>query len=428
MSTFLFEKEVDQSLLKAGLTIPVSMHEKIQAAIGVQLSKGQRTGITVLLDGDTYEAVLTNINFSAPNAGRAVFQIRYAEGSALCQKLKSLFSYIDFADPNSPKGIIEVLSNDDRTLEFRVKNSLKEAFLKYIGPEDSLAGYQRSYKLVFYKVFFARVLANLDTTCDAISSDFQQYYIERKNAGLLPDVDADDVIANIEASTTAQVLSLILRNPFNAISSHGFMMKESGDGDRFVLNPQLKDELLLTDIQAIIRLVNQKLERYYSSIDAASARGGSMREVIEKMLNDYVPAKSEPFTGHPLGAFFRNDIPRILYDTGLVDSNDYLITGSVGQGNWAMVPWVCIFDRSITTSATRGVYIVYLLEKNGNSLYLTFNQGCTEIRNSHSKRETIRIMREKAAEIVRKIDSHGFRTDEAINLGDGLTDLGELYQ
>ena len=428
MSSFLFQKEVDQSLLKSGLTIPVNMHGKIQEAIGVQLSKGQRANITIRLDEKKYDAVLTNVNFSEAYSGRVVFQIRYAEGSALCQKLKSLFSYIDFADPNSPKGIIEVLSNDDRTLEFRVKNSLKEAFLKYIGPEDSLAGYQRSYKLVFYKVFFARVLANLDTTCDAISSDFQQYYIERKNAGLLPDVDADDVIANIEASTTAQVLSLILRNPFNAISSHGFMMKESGDGDRFVLNPQLKDELLLTDIQAIIRLVNQKLERYYSSIDAASARGGNMREVIEKMLNDYVPAKSEPFTGHPLGAFFRNDIPRILYDTGLVDSNDYLITGSVGQGNWAMVPWVCIFDRSITTSATRGVYIVYLLEKDGNSLYLTFNQGCTEIRNSHSKRETIRIMREKAAEIVRKIDSRGFLTDEAINLGDGLTDLGELYQ
>ena len=37
-------------------------------------------------------------------------------------------------------------------------------------------------------------------------------------------------------------------------------------------------------------------------------------------------------------------------------------------------------------------------------------------------------MREKAAEIVSNIDSRGFLTDEAINLGDGLTDLGELYQ
>ncbi|MCR5090777.1 MAG: DUF3578 domain-containing protein [Oscillospiraceae bacterium] len=170
------------------------------------------------------------------------------------------------------------------------------------------------------------------------------------------------------------------------------------------------------------------IERYYSSIDAADSRSGNMREVIAKMLNDYVPAKSESFAGHPLGDYFRNSIPQSIYYTGIVDSEKYLVTGSVGQGNWAMVPWVCVFDRSITTSATKGVYIVYLLEKSGNSLYLTFNQGCTEIRHSHTKRETISIMREKAAAIAKIIDSRGFCTDEAINLGDGLTELGELYQ
>ena len=45
MSDFLFEKEVDQSLLKAGLTIPVNMHGKIQEAVGVQLSRGQKAGL-----------------------------------------------------------------------------------------------------------------------------------------------------------------------------------------------------------------------------------------------------------------------------------------------------------------------------------------------------------------------------------------------
>ena len=153
-----------------------------------------------------------------------------------------------------------------------------------------------------------------------------------------------------------------------------------------------------------------------------------MKEIIEKILNEYVQAKKEPFTGHALGSFFRNDIPRELYNTGLVDSKRYLIAGSVGQGNWAMVPWVCIFDRNIRTSATKGVYIVYLLERNGESLYLTFNQGCTEIRNSHSKRETIEIMRRKASEVVSRINDRGFLTDEKINLGEGLTELGELYQ
>ena len=89
------------------------------------------------------------------------------------------------------------------------------------------------------------------------------------------------------------------------------------------------------------------------------------------------------------GSFVRSEIPRILYSTDIVDPDKYLITGSVGQGNWATVPWVCIFDRLITTTAQKGVYIVYLLSKDTNTLYLTFNQGCTELRRTHKKQEAI---------------------------------------
>lgn len=153
-----------------------------------------------------------------------------------------------------------------------------------------------------------------------------------------------------------------------------------------------------------------------------------MKDIIEKILNEYIAAKKQTFAGHAMGTFFRNQIPNAIYQTGIVDSKTHLITGSVGQGNWATVPWVCIFDRTITTSATKGVYIVYLLAKDGKTLYLTFNQGCTEIRQSNSKSNTIRIMRQKAAEIVSKIDSRGFASDDRIDLGLGLTELAELYQ
>ena len=427
MSRFLFDKEVDQSLLKAGLTVPVNMHEKIQDAVGVRLSKGERVDIKILFEGSLYDAVLTNIKFREEYDSRVVFQIRYSEGSPLCQKLKSCFPPEDDSASSNKKRYIEIFANEDKTLEFKVKNEDKEAFFRFIGPADSLAGYQRSYKLVFYKVFFSRLIDDKGTSCEDIATDFRQFYVERKSAGLTPDVNVDPVIENVENSTTAQVLNLILRNPFNAISGHGFVLKETSGNERFVLSPDLKSQLTKTDYQTIIDLVEKKLELYYSNIDGLKG-GSNMREIVEKMLNDYVPAKSEVFAGHPLGAYFRNDIPRKIYATGIVDQNDYLITGSVGQGNWAMVPWVCIFDRTITTSATKGVYIVYLLEKSGKSLYLTFNQGCTEIRNTHTKRETIRIMREKAQEIISRIDARGFCTDEDISLGSGLTDLGELYQ
>ncbi len=108
-----------------------------------------------------------------------------------------------------------------------------------------------------------------------------------------------------------------------------------------------------------------------------------MREIIEKILNEYVPAKNHPISGDPLGEYFRSKIPRMIYGTGIVDEHDYKITGSVGRGEWANVPWIGIFDRRITTSATKGVYIVYLLEKNGRSLYLTFMQTTHKVLPGH---------------------------------------------
>ena len=73
-------------------------------------------------------------------------------------------------------------------------------------------------------------------------------------------------------------------------------------------------------------------------------KGLAMREAIEKLMRGYSTAKKETFANNPFGEFVRKDIPTLFYKTGLIDKDKYLITGSVGQGNWAMVPWICIFD------------------------------------------------------------------------------------
>ena len=57
----------------------------------------------------------------------------------------------------------------------------------------------------------------------------------------------------------------------------------------------------------------------------------------------------------------------------------YLVTGSPGQGNWAVTPWVSVFERSITTTAQRGFYVVYLFRGDGAAVYLSLNQGTTEV-------------------------------------------------
>lgn len=149
---------------------------------------------------------------------------------------------------------------------------------------------------------------------------------------------------------------------------------------------------------------------------------------VSFFLDKYIPAKKQLFKGNPVGSFIRKEIPSLFYSANIIDKQKFLIKGSVGQTQWADVAWLGIFNKQITTTATKGIYIVYLLSKDGNSLYLTFNQGCTDIRDKHSKRDTIDIMRKKADELINRIDSRGFFSDTNISLGNGLTELAELYQ
>ena len=153
-----------------------------------------------------------------------------------------------------------------------------------------------------------------------------------------------------------------------------------------------------------------------------------MRNEIDRFLSGFIEAKREAFGGNDFGKFVRNDIPKAIIDTGLVNNKEYIVSGSVGTGNWAMIPWVGIFYKKITTSATKGVYIAYLLSKDGKRLYLTFNQGCTDISERHTRKETIEIIRSKAREIRKRIAPRNFIAEENIDLGDNLKGLGEFYQ
>ncbi len=57
---------------------------------------------------------------------------------------------------------------------------------------------------------------------------------------------------------------------------------------------------------------------------------------------------------------------------------NFKVQGSVGQGNWAKIPWIAIMDTRITTSTQLGEYIVYLFSEDMSSVYLTLAQGVTE--------------------------------------------------
>lgn len=104
----------------------------------------------------------------------------------------------------------------------------------------------------------------------------------------------------------------------------------------------------------------------------------NLREKFLTVMNEYLEAKRESFAGHKLGSFVRNEMTTEITRLPFVDYNQYIVTGSVGQGNWAAVPWLAIMNKDITTSTQRGYYIVYLFSEDMKRLYLTMAQGVTE--------------------------------------------------
>ena len=127
---------------------------------------------------------------------------------------------------------------------------VKIAFLSYLGPEDSLAGYQRSYKLVLFKSIFELLKAGQAISVSRVAEVFRKYYLDRKSAGLPADKDADKRISDIEQSDLRDIWLLISMNPYAAISKHGFL-KIKGDGLNGMLVLQ-KGIDTLTDEETVI--------------------------------------------------------------------------------------------------------------------------------------------------------------------------------
>jgi len=87
-------KKVNQSLLIAGITLPVASYSSIKNCLGIdKLDKGDREIVTVVLNGKEYPATITNVNHSEKYANRTVIQLLYANSSDIAQALQGVFKY-----------------------------------------------------------------------------------------------------------------------------------------------------------------------------------------------------------------------------------------------------------------------------------------------------------------------------------------------
>lgn len=100
-----------------------------------------------------------------------------------------------------------------------------------------------------------------------------------------------------------------------------------------------------------------------------------LSKIIAEAAIQYPESKNGSFSGAKIGQVIRNEIPEAIRNK--LSLTDYVVKGSIGNGQFASIPWIAIMDSDITTSTTQGIYIVFLFSSDGKRIYLTLNQGVT---------------------------------------------------
>jgi 5-methylcytosine-specific restriction protein A len=126
----------------------------------------------------------------------------------------------------------------------------------------------------------------------------------------------------------------------------------------------------------------------------------ALRESLLRVLTEYPKAKAAALEAHPLAQFIRGEAPPSLSEALGEFADGLIVHGSPGQGNWAVTPWLAVFDPAITTSAIRGYYVVYLFHAELPIVHLSLNQGTTAVREEFNSKA--REVLKDRAELMRK--------------------------
>ena len=148
-------------------------------------------------------------------------------------------------------------------------------------------------------------------------------------------------------------------------------------------------------------------------------------KILKEPIEQYLKTKSLLFKNNSLAGKFRKEFPEIIKEI-LIDKNRYKIDGSAGKGRWTECPWIAIFDILITDSAQRGFYPVFLFKSDMSGVYLSLNQGVTEVVKDY-KRSAKSVLRLRAENYRAKIEIKDDTFLSEINLNSNI-DNAKKYE
>ena len=134
----------------------------------------------------------------------------------------------------------------------------------------------------------------------------------------------------------------------------------------------------------------------------------ALRESLEKIMFQYPVVSNDNFKGHSFASYVRNVVPKSI-SASLELPEIYRVKASAGNGSWAKVPWIAIFNNLVTESVMSGFYCVYLFRADFWSVYLSLNQGIADKRDQFGLGVSREILRSQAKLFKDKLGSDKLR-------------------
>lgn len=117
--------------------------------------------------------------------------------------------------------------------------------------------------------------------------------------------------------------------------------------------------------------------------------GLELQDALNKYINKGAFGKTEPAYNSIVNA-----VPASIEQfvkQNVISENEWIVNGSVGKGNWAETPWMGIFYKKVTNKASSGFYIVLLVGKDCDSIFLTMANSVTNQEMSISSAEVVAL-------------------------------------
>lgn len=150
-----------------------------------------------------------------------------------------------------------------------------------------------------------------------------------------------------------------------------------------------------------------------------------LKESFDFVLENYINGFKNAERTDPNYDVITSQLPMYI-NMNFPMRRDLLVAGSCGIGQKTDFPWVAVFNKHITSSAKRGLYIVYLFKKDMSGFYLTLNQGITYFADTF-KRKKYEYARKVANYFKDEIGDDYFDKGD-IDLGGATGTLGFGYQ